>query len=232
MKTSVSIAFAFLAASAPWSYPRAGAGLAHQGQKLDLAAAYALEGMFDEARPLLDAFPDKFKKTPGDDAQGYSPEANTAKRLALQWTLLHETLDPGKSDAFDLLVEVLAGQQCCSDEGNPVSSVLWQKVFARYAKREGYPVIGAYVLRRSSEYLGYTLEPEEAAEPAERATAVAQKDEVTRRSPVWRRARRLRPARRAPGPTGPARSSRACSRRPASSRSARFHWPLRSSRWG
>lgn len=149
-------------------------------QTLDLAAAYILEGMFDESRPVLDSLPDKLKKIPDDEARGYSPEAASARRLALQWALLHETLGPGKHDAFDLLVDVLDGLQCCTDERNPVSSVLWQKVFARYAKREGYPGIGGYVLRRSSNYFGYVLDPKESHEPAERAAAAAQNDEVTR----------------------------------------------------
>ncbi len=180
MKTAVSIAFACLVAAGPWSHPWAADDPKHQGQKLDLAAAYVLEGMYDEARPLLVAFPDKLKKVPGDNTRGYSPEANTAKRLALQWTLLHETLDPGKSDAFDLLVEILAAEQGAGVDRDPVSSVLWQKVFARYAKREGYPVIGTYVLRRSSDYFGYVLDPKWSREPAERVAAAAKNDEVTR----------------------------------------------------
>jgi hypothetical protein len=180
MKTAVSIAIAFLVASAPWSQPWASDDPKHQGQRLDLAAAYVLEGMFDQARPVLDSFPDKLKKLPADDDRSSSPEAATARRIALQWRLLHETLDPGKSDAFDLLVDVLAGDQLGYDDRDPIASVLWQKVFARYAKREGYPVIGGYVLRRSSNYFGYVLDPKESHEPAERVAAAAQNDEVTR----------------------------------------------------
>jgi hypothetical protein len=180
MKTAVSIAFAFVVASAPWSQPCASDDPKHQGQRLDLAAAYVLEGMFDQARPVLDSFPDTLKKLPADDDRSSSPKAATARRLALQWRLLNETLDPGKSDAFELLIDVLAGQQLGWDDRDPVSSVLWQKVFARYAKPEGHPVIGGYVLRRSSNYFGYVLDPKESHEPAERAAAAAQNDEVTR----------------------------------------------------
>ncbi len=180
MKTAVSIALALVTASASWSQPWAADDPKVQGQRLDLAAAYVLEGMFDQARAVLDSFPDKLKKLPADDDRSFSPEAATARRLALQWRLLHETLDPGKSDAFELLVDVLAAQQLGWDDRDPLSSVLWQKVFARYAKREGYPGIGGYVLRRSSNYFGYVLDPKESHEPAERAAAAAQNDEVTR----------------------------------------------------
>ena len=180
MKTTISIAFAILVASGAWSEPWAADDPKQLGQKLDLAAAYVLEGMFEEGRPLLDSLPDKLKKPPGDAARGYSPEAATARRLAFQWTLLHETLDPGKHDAFDLLVDALTAQNSGVDERDSVSSILWMKVFARYAKREGYPVIGAYVLRGFSDYLGYLLDPRRSAEPAERVAAAAQNDEVTR----------------------------------------------------
>jgi hypothetical protein len=180
MKPAVSIAFAFVVASVPLSQARAADTPEHQGQRLDLAAAYVLEGMFDGARTLLDSFPDNLKKLPGDDARGYSPEAETARRLALQWILLHETLDAGKHDGFDLLVDLLAAQQWGGSERDPISSVLWQKVFARNAKREGYPVIGAYVLHRSSNYFGYVLDRKQSVEPPERAAAAAQYDEITR----------------------------------------------------
>ena len=111
MKTPVSILFAFVVTLAPWSQPWAANDPKHQGQRLDLAAAYVLEGMFDEARPILDSFPEKLKKVPSGDARGFSQEAMTARRFPLQWNLLHETLDPGKSDAFDLLIDVLSRQQ-------------------------------------------------------------------------------------------------------------------------
>ena len=179
MKTAVSIVFAFVVASAPWSQPWASDDPKRLGQRLDLAAAYVLEGMFDEAHPVLGSFPDKLKKVRGDD-HDFSPEAMTARRLALQWTLLDETLNPGKQDPFDLLVDVLAGREWGGGDRDPVSSVLWQKVFARYAKREGYQVVGAYVLRLSSNYFGYVLDPKRSPAPAERAAAAAQNEEVTR----------------------------------------------------
>jgi len=86
MKTTISIAFAILVASGAWSDLWAADDPKQLGQNLDLAAAYVLEGMFEEARPLLDSFPDKLKKPPGDAARGYSPEAATARRFAFKWT--------------------------------------------------------------------------------------------------------------------------------------------------
>ena len=80
---------------------------------------------------------------------------------------------PGSRLVPGLTAEVANGR-------DPVSSVLWQKVFARYAKREGYPVVGAYVLRLSSNYFGYVLDPKRSSTPVERAAAAAQNDEVTR----------------------------------------------------
>src|SRR5262245_8058130 len=151
-----------------------------RGQTLDLAAAYVVEGMLEEARPLLESFPEKLRKTPGANGRRYSSGDAATARLALQWTLLHEMLDPGRKDAFDLLIDVLAREGLGTDERDPLSTVLWQKVFARYALREGYPSIAAYVLGRSREYLGYRLEPGESSGPSERAAATAQLEEITR----------------------------------------------------
>ncbi len=124
MKTAVSIAFAFVVASAPWSQAWGADDPKRLGQRIDLAAAYVLEGMIDEGRPVLGSLPDKLKKVRDDD-HDFSPEAMTARRLALQWTLLDKTLDSGNQDPFDLLVDVLAGREWGGDDRDPVSSVLW-----------------------------------------------------------------------------------------------------------
>jgi hypothetical protein len=172
---------------------------------LDLVAAYALEGMFDEARRVLDPFPDKLKQAPGSEKHGYSPEREQAERIALQWSLVQEMLGPSGKDAFELLTDVVSKTGWGGDAGDPVSTVLWQKLFARYAKREGYGSIGAYVLRRTGDLLDYRLDRERFEEPGQREAAAAQREEVARelaRLEETGSARSITPG--SPGPTSPA----------------------------
>jgi len=180
MKKATTVAIAILLTLG--SDARAGGvprGRAHE-QTLDLAAAYALEGMFAEAHRVLEPFPDKLKRAPEGQTRGYSPERQQAERIALQWSLVQEMLAPGKKDAFELLTDIVSKTGWGDDSGDPVSTVLWQKLFARYAKREDYPSIGAHVLRRTGDYLDYRLEHERFEEPGQREASAAQRDEVTR----------------------------------------------------
>jgi hypothetical protein len=141
-------------------------------QPLDLPAAYLLEGMCAEARCVLDALPDKLKHPPKGTCQGYSPEREMADRLALQFALADATLEPGRRDAFELLTDIL-------ERDSSVGTVLWQKLFARYAAREGYSSIGSFVLRRAGDSLEYQA-ADESSDKDEKAQAAAEREEVTR----------------------------------------------------
>ncbi len=65
-------------------------------------------------------------------ARRYSPEKATSERLAVHWTLFHETLAPGRRDTFDLLIDVLARSGRESDEsGERAAASAQLEVIAR-----------------------------------------------------------------------------------------------------
>lgn len=148
--------------------------------KLDLAASYLLEGMSGEARRVLDSLPDDVKRRPAAESKsGYSAEREREERLTLQYALARASLEPGGPDAFRLMTDILSKGGSGGDEGDPIGTVLWQRLFARYAAAACYRSIVAFVLQRSSRYLGYLAESEH-SEPNEKAQAAAGKEEIDR----------------------------------------------------
>jgi hypothetical protein len=143
-------------------------------QRLDLVAAYLLEGMTDEARRALDALPDSLKQPPEGKSRGYSPELYRAERLSHQYGLALAALQPGHNDSFALLIDILENESIGSDDRDPLATVLWQRLFARYAVEERYPTIATYVLQRSRRGLKYEAESEY-NDKATRAQAAAER---------------------------------------------------------
>src|SRR6266446_423024 len=129
-------------------------------QRLDLAAAYLLEGMSVEARHVLDALPDSLKHPPEGTRHGSSLDQERAERLSLQYGLALAASQPGHNDSFALLVDILKTESIGTDDRDPLATVLWQRLFARYAAEERYPTIAAYVLQRSSRSLEYEAQSE------------------------------------------------------------------------
>jgi hypothetical protein len=148
-------------------------------QRLDLVAAYLLEGMTGEARRALDALPDSLKRPPEGKGQDYSPERERAERLSSQYGLALAALQPGHTDTFALLIEILKSESIGSDNRDPLATVLWQRLFARYAVEERYPTIAAYVLQRSSRRLKYD-EESEYNDKATKAQAAAERIVIDR----------------------------------------------------
>jgi hypothetical protein len=148
-------------------------------QRLDLVAAYLLEGMTDEARRALDAFPNSLKQPPEGKRGGDSSELERAERLSRQYGLALAALQPGHNDSFALLIDILENESIGSDDRDPLATVLWQRLFARYAVEERYQTIAAYVLRRSSGRLKYQAE-DDYYDKATRAQAAAELIEVDR----------------------------------------------------
>src|SRR5882724_2253498 len=180
MKKVIAVAIVVFLTWAPSARAGKTSGDKMNEKTLDLAAAYVLEGMFDEARKVLESFPEGLKKKPEGEMRGASPERQSAERIALEWSLVHEMLQPDKKDAFDLLTDIASKIGSGDDAVNPIATVLWQKIFARYAKREEFRSMGAYVLRLTSGYLDYRLEHDRFEAPAQQEAAAAQRDEIAR----------------------------------------------------
>lgn len=164
-------------------FPAEGSGAAGNRKcpehALDLAAAYILQGMVKEAHQILDACPkDSEKPATGTNARR-SEEERRAEQISVQRSLLREMLKPGGKDAFDLLLSVLSRSQGLGDD-DAFSTVLWQKLVARYALREDYSAIGAYVLERSRGSLRYMATPNDWTEADDRAAAAVQLEEIER----------------------------------------------------
>lgn len=148
-------------------------------QRLDLVAAYLLEGMTVEARRALDALPDTLKQPPDEKSHGYSPERERAGRFSSQYGLAMAALQPGHNDSFALLIDILKTEGIGTYDRDPLATVLWQRLFARYAVEERYPTLAAHVLQRSSGRLKYKAE-DDYYDKATRAQAGAERVEVDR----------------------------------------------------
>jgi hypothetical protein len=149
-----------------------------EDNQLDLAAAYALEGMLPEVRSILDTEPAEWHRIPPASAGRRSPEQAKLECRALQWALLDHFLKASPEDPFDLLVRVLEENSWGGSDHEAISSLVWRRLFARYAEREGYRPVSDYMLRSAKQYLQYRIESNRFENDLERQAATAQLSEV------------------------------------------------------
>jgi hypothetical protein len=149
-----------------------------EDDRLDLAAAYALEGMLLDARSILDSAPAEWRKVPGRSTSRKTPEQARVECRALQWALLNRLLQASSEDPFDLLVTILEKHSWGGDENDPIDSLMWRKLFTRYADRESYRPISDYVRQSTRAYLTVQLARDEFDDDLARQAATAQLGEV------------------------------------------------------
>lgn len=107
--------------------------------RLTIAAAYALEGQSGKARRIRDSIPPVDRVPPrmprnGElvDWSGHDRQA----RLARQWRAVNLSLDP-PADPFETLAATL--------DGDRQGDLLWNRLVARFAERQGYQEVTAYL---------------------------------------------------------------------------------------
>jgi len=145
---------------------------------LERAAAALLEGRTDEARRQADQLPPEACQHP-PQANGYDPKREAAEQLALRCLLLRAALDSSGRDPFPLLTEILEAGSSIGDEGNPLASAAWARLFAREAAGAGYKPMALYVLREVSDRLAWQAQAKHLSR-AERTEAESQKPVVDR----------------------------------------------------
>ena len=132
----------------------------HADLDMDLAAASILEGRLDLARQLVAGVASKLAtaRQPTGDADSGTGAAGYPIPRPTRWerpeydddtarlAILQECLEPSETDAFDLLVGVMATSV---DHGPWFRFGTWERLLAVLADRKGYPSLARY-LRRSA----------------------------------------------------------------------------------
>jgi hypothetical protein len=158
--------------------PTGGGGDLDDTTRLDLAATALLAGDNVEARRLLDALPEGVKTRVHADSEN-GQERERAGRMALQYALARAMLEPWREDPFELVTAVASASDWSADAGDPLTSTAWQRLFARYADREGYGRVAAFVLREVLRTRDYT-ETSKYSSKEEKARAADGKDDLVR----------------------------------------------------